>query len=208
MALKDNIHARRKELGYTLEYLAKKLKVSRQTVQRYESGVIGNIPSDKIEMLAAALDCSPAQLMGWEDFEEFATIKNLEPLPATQKLPLLGNIACGDPILAEENIEDYVEVPENVHADFVLRCKGDSMVNARIYDGDIVFIRKQPNVENGEIAAVLIDDEATLKRVYKKPGRLILQPENPDYEPFIYVKDEINDICILGKAVAFLSTIR
>ena len=89
------------------------------------------------------------------------------PLPPTKKLPLLGTIACGEPILAEENIEEYIDVDEEVKADFVLRCKGQSMIEARIFDGDLVYIHQQADVENGEIAAVLIDNEATLKKVYK-----------------------------------------
>ena len=96
-------------------------------------------------------------------------------------------------------------MPENVHADFCLRCNGDSMVGARIKDGDVVFIRQQPEVENGEIAAVIIDDEATLKRVYLSADKIILQPENPRYEPFVFVGEELSQIRIIGKAVAFIS---
>ena len=134
--------------------------------------------------------------------------KNITPLPKTKKVPLLGAIACGDPITAIENIDSYVEVPEWVNADFALTCKGDSMVDARIFDGDTVYIREQPEVENGEIAAVLIDDEATLKRVYYQKNKIILQPENKNYEPLVYVGEEILDVRILGKAVYFLSRVR
>lgn len=130
---------------------------------------------------------------------------NIIPLPQTRKVPLLGTIACGEPLLAEENLDGYVEMPENVHADFCLRCNGDSMVGARIKDGDVVFIRQQPEVENGEIAAVIIDDEATLKRVYLSADKIILQPENPRYEPFVFVGEELSQIRIIGKAVAFIS---
>lgn len=130
---------------------------------------------------------------------------NIIPLPKTSKVPLLGTIACGEPLLAEENLDGYVEMPENVHADFCLRCHGDSMVGARIKDGDVVFIRQQPEVENGEIAAVIIDDEATLKRVYLSADKIILQPENPRYEPFVFVGEELSQIRIIGKAVAFIS---
>ena len=134
--------------------------------------------------------------------------KNITPLPKTKKVPLLGAIACGDPITAVENIDSYVEVPEWISADFTLTCKGDSMVDARIFDGDTVYIREQPEVENGEIAAVLIDDEATLKRVYYQKNKIILQPENKNYEPLVYVGEEILDVRILGKAVYFLSRVR
>lgn len=130
---------------------------------------------------------------------------NILPMPATYTVPLLGAIACGEPILAAENIEDNVEVPEHLHADFALRCKGDSMINARIHDGDIVYIRQQPAVNNGEIAAVLIGDEATLKRVYVYEDHVVLQPENPAYEPLVYFKDAMQAVRILGKAVGFTS---
>ena len=130
---------------------------------------------------------------------------NILPMPATYTVPLLGTIACGEPILAAENIEDNVEIPEHIHADFALRCKGDSMINARIHDGDIVYIRQQPAVNNGEIAAVLIGDEATLKRVYVYEDHVVLQPENPAYEPLVYFKAAMQAVRILGKAVGFTS---
>lgn len=132
---------------------------------------------------------------------------NILPMPATYTVPLLGTIACGEPILAAENIEDNVEVPENIHADFALRCKGDSMINARIHDGDIVYIRQQPAVNNGEIAAVLVGDEATLKRVYVYEDHVVLQPENPAYEPLVYFGETMSTVRILGKAVGFTSII-
>lgn len=201
----SRIHTLRKRKDMTLEELGTKVGVAKATVQRYESGEIPNIKRQMIEKLAQALGTTPAYLMGWADDEQVYT--NIEPLPVTHQVPLIGMIACGEPILAEENIEDYVTAPEHVQADFALRCKGDSMINARIYDGDLVYIRAQPNVDNGEIAAVLIDDEATLKKVFLRGNTLILQPENTEYEPFIFVGEEINDIRIIGKAVAFLSSI-
>lgn len=133
---------------------------------------------------------------------------NIIPMPSTYKVPLIGTIACGQPILAVENADEVVEVPEHVHADFALRCKGESMVEARIYDGDIVYIRSQPEVENGEIAAVRIGEEATLKKVRRYPDMIILEPANHTMDPLVYRGEEINDIQILGRAVAFTSTIR
>lgn len=133
---------------------------------------------------------------------------NVLPFPSMNKLPLLGSIACGSPILAQENFEGEVDLPEHIHADFALRCKGDSMINARIFDGDIVYIRHQDMVDNGEIAAVLIDDEATLKRVQLYEDHISLEPENPQYRPLVFWGDEMNSIRILGKAVAFTSTVR
>ena len=128
----------------------------------------------------------------------------------TKQFPLLGNIACGEPIFAEQNFEAYVEAGANVHADFCLRAKGDSMIGARIQDGDIVFIKKQEMVDDGEIAAVLIEDEATLKRVYydQESGVLQLFAENPKYKTMRFTGEELDHIRILGKAVAFQSDVK
>ena len=124
-----------------------------------------------------------------------------------QKIRLLGEIACGEPIFCDEDRESYVEVGTDIRADFCLRAKGDSMINARIMDGDIVFIREQSMVDGGEIAAVVIEDEATLKRVYyyREENKLVLQAENPKYRPLVYSGEELDTIRILGKAVAFQS---
>ena len=123
---------------------------------------------------------------------------------------VLGDIACGKPIMANEEKELYVEAGANISADFCLRAKGDSMIGARIYDGDIVFIKKQEMVDNGEIAAVIIEDEATLKRVNYFPEKnlLILKAENSKYEDLVYTGEQLDHIIILGKAVAFQSDIR
>ena len=122
---------------------------------------------------------------------------------------MLGSIACGAPIFADEDRDSYVTVGDNIDADFCLKASGDSMMGARIFDGDIVFIRKQETVDNGEIAAIIINDEATLKRVYYYPteDKIVLSPENPRYAPLVYIKDELDTIKILGKAVAFQSTV-
>jgi len=135
-------------------------------------------------------------------------IPNIIPMPTMRKVPLIGSIACGTPILAEENCEGEVDVPDHVRADFALRCKGDSMINARIFDGDIVYIRQQESVEHGEIAAILIDDEATLKRVYLYEDHISLEAENPQYRPMVYWEDELNKVRILGKAIAFTSMVK
>lgn len=145
--------------------------------------------------------------MGWVDNSGVA-IPNIIPMPETRKIPLVGAIACGEPILAEENIEDYVSIPKDLAEDFALTCKGDSMINARIFDGDIVYIRQQDTVENGEIAAVLIDSEATLKRVRLFDDHISLEPENPMYKSLVYWNEEMNTVRILGKAIAFTSAVR
>ena len=124
------------------------------------------------------------------------------------KKPRLGCIVCGDPIDSPENLDGYDDVPENIHCDFTLRCEGDSMTDARINDGDIVYIRQQEQVDNGTIAAVSIDGEKTLKRVYWDGKTLILQPANPKYQPYVYSGEILNTVRIIGKAVGFTSVIK
>ena len=123
-----------------------------------------------------------------------------EPMPKMDWVPLVGRIACGTPITAEENVEQMVCVPSRWHSTFTLTCKGDSM-EPRIHDGDLVAIRSQPEVEQGEIAAVLIGDEATLKHVYLHENFIELRPENPAFESIILTKEEMNTVVIEGKAV-------
>lgn len=204
MTVGERIKMRRKELGITADDPAARIGVSRSTMFRYEKGDIEKVPGDTLVPIARALLTTPAYLMGWEDSPLPA---NVIPMPRMNSVPLVGEIACGVPILAEENIEDYVDIPEHVHADFALRCKGDSMIGARIHDGDIVYIRQQPEVPNGVIAAVRIGTEATLKRVYYTGDTLILQPENSAYNPSVYSGEQLEDVAILGRAVAFTSVI-
>ena len=203
------IEDRRTELGLTLQDIATEVGVAISTIQRYEQGKIGKVKLPVMEAIAAALNVSTDWLLGIPNAEKerpsTSLADNILPLPNMRKVPLLGTIACGTPILAAENLDGYVKMPENVHADFCLRCKGDSMIGARIMDGDLVFIHQQPDVDNGAIAAVIVEDEATLKRIYKSTGKIILQPENPHYEPFVFVGEELSQIRIIGKAVAFLS---
>lgn len=206
MTTGERMKEQRKRLGLSAEYVAEKLGVSPATIYRYEKGDIEKMPGNILEPISRILNTTPAYLMGWDDSP---LPDNIMPMPKMNKIPLIGSIACGDPILAAENIESEVDIPEHIKADFALRCKGDSMIGARIFDGDIVYIRQQPTVENGQIAAVLIDDEATLKRVYLYPdsNKLVLTPENAKYEPFIYIGEEINSVRILGLAVAFTSAV-
>lgn len=202
------LKSRRKELGLTLAQIADRMNVSEATVQRWESGNIKALRYDKVARLADVLNVHPTALMGWDETTSSSDIDasnaaNLEPIEL-DRIPLVGRIACGQPILAEDHIEDYVDMPRSISADFALECHGDSMVCAGIQDGDIVYIRKQPTVENGQIAAVVIDgEEATLKRFYRDENKVILSAENPAYAPFIYVDDEINSIRIVGRAVGF-----
>ena len=206
--LKHRIKELRKAQGLTLEELAKRIGTSKQNVHRYESGAVTNIPHERIEALADALGVMPSELMGWESRENssFYNIDSLMPI-RTKRIPILGRIACGEPIYAEEEYEGFTSADADLDADFCLRACGDSMIGARIHDGDIVFIRAQDSVDNGQIAAVIINDEATLKRVYYYPNeeKLILTPENPRYAPLVFTGEELATVKILGRAVAFQS---
>lgn len=172
--------------------LSKKTNIPKSALQRYATGETEKIPITRIEVIAKALNTTAQFIMGWDENESYNndifSIPGINPIPKTYKRPRLGTIACGEPILAEENIEAYDDIPDSIKCDFTLICKGDSMVNARINDGDIVYIKQQSQVDNGEIAAVLIDNEATLKRVYIYEDKVVLQPENTKYPPFVYTR--------------------
>lgn len=203
MAIGDNIKKCRLARDMTLEDVAKMVGISRQTMSRYENGIIGNIPSDKIERMAKAMRVSPGVIMGWEEFEQLPS--NMVAVPELKKVPLVGQIACGTPILAEQNIEDYIDLPHHIRADYALTCKGDSMIGAGVHDGDVVYIRKQAQVDNGQIAAVLVDSEdATLKRFYfDGKATVTLTAENPAVPPMVFAGEDVERIRVIGLAVAF-----
>lgn len=210
----ERLRLLRTSKGLSQADFAKQIRISKSSVNMYERGE--REPNFKtLEQIADYFNVDMDYLLGKSEIVSKAQwaadspiASNIIPMPKMRKIPLLGSIACGAPILAEEHIEGEVDIPSNIHADFALTCKGDSMINARIYDGDIVYIRHQDTAENGDIAAVLIDSEATLKRFKKLPDRIILEPENPLYDPLVYRGEEMNSVHILGKAVAFTSAVR
>ena len=206
--LAERIRALRKEKGLSLEQLAEMIGTSRQTVYRYETGAITNVPHEKIEALARALGTTPSRLMGWDNEDRLSSLNYIEGTKLSditkRRLPVLGNVACGEPLFATEETGYYVSVSSDISADFCLTARGDSMINARIFDGDILFVKQQDSVDDGEIAVVLIEDEATVKRVYfnREDGILTLMPENPTYKPMRYMGRELDRIRILGKVVS------
>lgn len=215
--LGKKIKEARKALNLSQEELATKLGYTdRSTIAKIEAGH-SDLTQPKIQKFAEALNVSPAYLMGWEDEPvkqeneelDIFKIKGIKSL-TTKKIPMLGKIACGQPVYADEERNYYVEVGTDINADFCLTASGDSMIGARIYDGDIVFCKSQSAVNNGEIAVVLINDEATLKKVFFYPDKqkLVLQPENSNYEPLVYLGEELREVRIIGKALAFHSDIR
>jgi len=225
MTFGQRLRAERKSRKLSQEELAKVLDTTKQAIYKYETGVVQNIPFDKLAKLADYFGVTSAYLMGWTD-ERDGVIPTIAPEPeedaapelpaalreairpvSAMRLPMLGNVACGEPIYAEEEHEFCVALAADgrgIDADFCLTASGDSMINARIFDGDILFIRKQEIVNDGEIAVVLIEDEATVKRVYydRENNILTLVPENPLYRPMRYMGEELDHIRILGRVVA------
>ena len=226
MTFGEKLRAARKAKKLTQRDLASRIDAAHNSISNWENNQNHPDP-DMIQRLCWALEVTPNYFFlpstdsaqdGAEasevDSDDSGAVEQ-ETLPPccfpirTKEIPLLGTIACGSPILATENIHEHISMPEDIRADFALQCKGSSMLGARvqIHDGDIVYIRQQEDVDNGTIAAVVIEDEATLKRVYKQPNKLILQPENPDFSPIVYIGEELERVRILGKAVAFVSRI-
>lgn len=229
MTMGERIRERRKEKGLTQAELAQALGTTKQAIYKYETGVVTNIPRKKMAHLAELLGVTPGYLLGWEpatplfDIDE-ATESTASDMPegplvdgvplsellaaaqpiSTQVLPLLGDVACGEPIYVLEEYETYLAEGIPSGADFCLRARGDSMIGARIFDGDILYIKQQDTVDDGEIALVLVGDEATVKRVYfdRSLRTLTLQPENPTYRALRYTGPKLDEIRILGKVVA------
>jgi repressor LexA len=211
----NRIKTLRESKGYNMRQMAAALNLPYTTYVNYEKGA-RRPNSEQLILISKYFGVSIDYLIGRTDipFTEdrsenlFEKYPNIMPIPEMRKVPLVGAVACGKPIYREE--DEWISLPTEIKADFCLRCEGDSMINAGINDGDIVFIRTCSVVENGQIAAVSIDNEVTLKRVYYYPekNKLVLNPENPAYEPFVFVNEELNDIRILGRAVILLSEIR
>lgn len=196
----ERIRSRRIELGLTVEDLANKMGYKdKSSISKIENGK-ADIPQSKVLAFARALNTTTAYLMGIDDAKASNIPAGFQPLPKRDRIPRVGQIACGTPILAEENVETYDEVPSEWHADFTLLCQGDSM-EPKIKDSDVVAIHSQPMVENGEIAAVLIDGEATLKRVFLFDDHIELRAENPTFPTILRIGEDMNTITIEGKAV-------
>ena len=194
--------------------LSRKSGVNEGAISQYKRGKY-KANQHSVEKIAKCLNVSIPWLMGVSDV--FGSYENsLSPLPQLDNIipikkksfPVIGTIAAGTPIDAEQNIETYVPEDEDLDADYALRVKGDSMIGAGIDDGDIVFIREQPDVENGEMAAVYVDGGATLKRVYKDGKGVSLYSENPKYPPMYFTAENCEEFKVLGKAVKKLTDIK
>jgi len=205
----ERIKELRLQRGMTQQELGEKIGVKKAAINKYETGLVVNLKRSTIGMLADALGVSPGYLMGWTDDvsgevnpELLSMPENIRPLSAMhmQKIPMLGKIAAGTPIMASEDYSAWVSTP--LHADFCLTVEGDSM-RPNYLPGDVVYIRQQPDVLDGQVAAVIVDDEATLKHVYHRPDGLTLISDNPAYAPMIFTRENSDSLRILGLAIGF-----
>ena len=194
--------------GIRATALSQATGLSKARISQYTHGVYSP-NGDALCRLAEALSVSEAWLLGKSQEMDVADSSLPDGLARARyrSFPVLGDIACGAPLLAVEQMDEFISAPEDADADFILIAKGDSMVGARIFDGDEVFIKQADMVNNGEIAAVIVEDEAILKRFFYYPdeSRLVLQPENKAYKPMVYVGDQLNRVRIVGRAVSVLS---
>ncbi|MBQ7985941.1 MAG: helix-turn-helix domain-containing protein [Clostridia bacterium] len=209
-----NLKKLREDSHLSQEQLADAIGVSKSTIGMYEQGKRMPNTNTILKDIASYFGVSIDYLVGFhqegagvtdEDFSRFG----LRPIHR-RRIPMLGKIACGEPIMCEEEYETFADSGADIDADFCVIAQGDSMINARIFDGDIVFVRKQEMVENGEIAVVIVNDnEVTLKRFFYYPelNQVVLQSENPSFRPMIYMNEELSHIRVLGKAVAFTSSV-
>ena len=209
MKVGERIRQRRIELDLSQEELAKRLGYSSRTsISKIELDE-RKVPIEKLEAIAKALNTTSAWLMEWKSVEDKFLDEQTSPV-SSESIPVLGSVSCGKPVYANEEIGVELSMLKDTRADFCLVARGDSMINARIYDGDVVFIKKDAVIEDGDIAVVIIGEEATLKRVYfnENEHKLVLQAENPKYQPLVYVGDELKNVVVLGKAVALQAKIR
>ena len=199
MDLGEKIRLLRHQRGMTLEEVGDACGVGKSTVRKWESGQIANMRRDKIALVANALGVTPAYLMGWD--ESPALPAGLSPV-RKRRIPMIGHVAAGVPIMAEREYEEYEDDTYGISCDYVLRVEGDSM-EPRIMDGDVVYVREQPDVDDGQIAVVGVDDSVTLKVVYHIQNGLQLISLNPKYKPMIYNRDNTDYLAIIGLAVAY-----
>lgn len=199
--ISKNLKSLMEENNINNKELASKLNVSESTVGKWLLEK-ATPRMGKVEELANLFNVNKSDIL--EDKIDLSQIDGITLLNKARKIPILGTIACGTPIWAEENFEGFFIADFSIKADFALKCKGDSMIEAEIYDNDLVFLKKVSDVDNGKIAAVLIDNEATLKKIVKTDNAIILQPCNQDYQPIVLTNNE--DVMILGEMVGVYQT--
>lgn len=191
--------------------LIRDLNITRSAISTWVNGT--RLPRmDKVDLLAQYFHASRSDLIEDKESEIDNLISKFGNIHHVRKrsFPMLGSVACGKPIMADQQYDSFILADADIDADYCLTASGDSMINARIFDGDIVFVKTQDMVDNGDIAVVIIDDDVTLKRVFYYPETqtLRLQAENPQYKPFVFTGEELDHVHIIGKAVFFQSIVR
>lgn len=198
MTIGERIKKKRIESGFSQVDFANKIDVSKQTLYKYENNIITNIPSDKIEAISKVLNLSPMYIMGWEDLEQLTPKSNGYP---TVRIPVLGDVAAGVPILAQQDIIGYEDIPADMAKTgeyFGLKIKGDSM-EPKIHDNDIVIVKSMSDAENNDIVIAMINNEAVCKRLVKYTNSLVLRSLNSNYDDIELHPDD--DIHILGVVI-------
>ena len=204
MTTGDRIRMLRENHNLTQEELGSLLGVQKSTVMKYEKGIVTNLKRSTIQKLANIFNISPLYILGIE-----TTPEPPYPRPAGKRIPVLGTIACGTPILAVEDYEYDISIPDVFpSADFALVCKGDSMIDARIFDGDFVLVKRQQTFDDGDIVAANLNGEATLKKAYRVKNGIIIRPANKRYKETVLVGSDATTFSIFGVAVGFLSKIK
>lgn len=191
-----------KEKNIKQAELARSTKITPSSISDWSKGKY-TPKRDKLQIIAEYLSVNPAWLMGESDIMDVDTIDtnsyaSNDYSDDVSKLPILGTICAGDGVYIEEEYDEHIFIDQGMRADFALRVKGDSMIEAGIFDGDLVFIRQQNSVRNGKIAAVRLTEwnEASLKKIFVKNDNVILYPCNPDYEPIVTRNVEIIGECV------------
>ena len=174
--------------GLTQEELAKRIGTTKQTIYKYEAGIVTNIPSDRLKSIADVLGVNPVALLG---------LGNIS-IPAAYAVPILGTICCGNGIHAEQHYDGEFFVDKSIKANYALHVKGDSMIDAHIYDGDVAFLKKDYEYEDGKIYGCVYgaEESASLKKVFRADGKLILQPCNASYKALV---EDPDDVYIVGE---------
>ena len=204
--LYNKIQALCRDRGINVTVMCRECGASRGALGDLKAGKKNSLSAETLRKISEYFSVSIDYLLGGAEVQKSSLPAGIRPI-VTRRFPMLGEISCGEPLFADEDHETYVDACADIAADFCLTARGSSMIGARIHDGDVVFIRSMPMVENGQIAAVIIEGEATLKRWYYYPekSKLVLTPENPAFEPLVYVGDELDDVRCLGLAVSFMS---
>lgn len=198
--------ARRLYLGLSLNEVGKRMGSTATTVKRWEDGIVGSIKTTRLKEIAQALQTTPEYLLGLD--EQVVPVQGVEQIPMMRTVPIVGEIMQGAQILSDSNFTGQANTPAEIKCDFALKVEDDAMINARIFAGDLVFVEQQSDVENGDLAAVLIDKAVIIRRVYKYKGRMELRAENPTYSVINIEGSDLLNVKIVGKPVAFIGIIK